>query len=162
MTLSFEFHLNSAKFSRSKVISFKTYCPDTPHTHTVPIGLRGWLKWSNGSCFVTGAATESSDGSVNPNIPLAEPPFTKQHQKKNSKFTELTELISLTVLQSQRFTAEPRPLRRMSPTPKSYMAFENWQSTDRTRKRSESAYICQVHDNVMMYTSTRLHKHLPP
>jgi len=31
----------------------------------------------------------------------------------------------------------------------------------RTRRRSESAYICQVHDNVMMYTTTRLHKHLP-
>jgi len=30
-----------------------------------------------------------------------------------------------------------------------------------TRRRSESAYIRQVHDNVMMYTSTRLHKHLP-
>ena len=27
--------------------------------------------------------------------------------------------------------------------------------------RSESAYIRQVHDNVMMYTSTRLHKRLP-
>jgi len=26
-----------------------------------------------------------------------------------------------------------------------------------TRRRSESAYICQVHDNVIMYTSTRLH-----
>ena len=30
-----------------------------------------------------------------------------------------------------------------------------------TRRRSESAYIRQVHDNVIMYTSTRLHKHLP-
>jgi len=30
-----------------------------------------------------------------------------------------------------------------------------------TRRRSESAYIRQVHDIVMMYTSTRLHKHLP-
>jgi len=30
-----------------------------------------------------------------------------------------------------------------------------------TRRHSESAYIRQVHDNVMMYTSTRLHKHLP-
>jgi len=30
-----------------------------------------------------------------------------------------------------------------------------------TRRRSESAHIRQVHDNVMMYTSTRLYKHLP-
>jgi len=30
-----------------------------------------------------------------------------------------------------------------------------------TRRRSESAYIRQVHDNVMMYTSTRLHTCLP-
>jgi len=30
-----------------------------------------------------------------------------------------------------------------------------------TRRRSESAYIRQVHGNVMMYTSTHLHKHLP-
>jgi len=30
-----------------------------------------------------------------------------------------------------------------------------------TRRHSESAYVRQVHDNVMMYTSTRLHKHLP-
>ena len=29
------------------------------------------------------------------------------------------------------------------------------------RRRSESAYIRQVHDSVTMYTSTRLHKHLP-
>jgi len=35
--------------------------------------------------------------------------------------------------------------------------------TSGTRRRSESACIRQVHDNVMimMYTSTRLHKHLP-
>ena len=32
---------------------------------------------------------------------------------------------------------------------------------DVTRRRSESAYIRLVHDNVMMYTSIRLHKHLP-
>ena len=31
----------------------------------------------------------------------------------------------------------------------------------KTRRRSESAYIRQVHDNVMMYTFTRLDKHLP-
>ena len=31
----------------------------------------------------------------------------------------------------------------------------------KTRRRSESAYIRQVHDIVMMYTSIRLHKHLP-
>jgi len=30
-----------------------------------------------------------------------------------------------------------------------------------TRRRSDSAYICQVHDNVMMYMSTHLHTHLP-
>jgi len=30
-----------------------------------------------------------------------------------------------------------------------------------TRRRSESAYICQVHNNVVTYTSTRLHIHLP-
>jgi len=30
-----------------------------------------------------------------------------------------------------------------------------------TRRRSESAYIRQVHDNVIMYTSTRLHTRLP-
>ena len=30
-----------------------------------------------------------------------------------------------------------------------------------TRRHSESAYIHQVHDNVMMYMSTHLHKHLP-
>jgi len=33
--------------------------------------------------------------------------------------------------------------------------------TEETRRRSESAYIRQVHDNVMINTSTRLHKHLP-
>jgi len=33
--------------------------------------------------------------------------------------------------------------------------------TDKTRRRSESAYICQVRDNVMMYTSTHLHTCLP-
>jgi len=32
---------------------------------------------------------------------------------------------------------------------------------NKTRRRLESAYICQVHDNVMMYTSTRLHTRLP-
>ena len=30
-----------------------------------------------------------------------------------------------------------------------------------TRRRSESAYICQVHDNVITYTSSCLHTHLP-
>ena len=30
-----------------------------------------------------------------------------------------------------------------------------------TRRRSESVYIRQVHDNVMMYTFTRLHTCLP-
>jgi len=30
-----------------------------------------------------------------------------------------------------------------------------------TRRRSESAYIRQVHDNVIMYTSSRLHTRLP-
>jgi len=34
-------------------------------------------------------------------------------------------------------------------------------ATRLTRRRSESAYIRQVHDNVMMYISTHLHKHLP-
>ena len=33
--------------------------------------------------------------------------------------------------------------------------------TVKTRRRSESAYIRQVHDNVIMYTSTRLHTRLP-
>jgi len=32
---------------------------------------------------------------------------------------------------------------------------------NKTRRHPESAYIRQVHDNVMMYTSTGLHKHLP-
>jgi len=32
---------------------------------------------------------------------------------------------------------------------------------DGTRKCSESAHIHQVHDNVMMYTSTCLHMRLP-
>ena len=40
-------------------------------------------------------------------------------------------------------------------------ACKSQKNTFTTRRRSESAYICQVHDNVMMYTSTRLHKHLP-
>jgi len=31
----------------------------------------------------------------------------------------------------------------------------------KTRRRSESAYMHQVHDNVMMYTSTCLHTRLP-
>jgi len=34
-------------------------------------------------------------------------------------------------------------------------------NTDKTRRRSGSAYIRQVHDNVMMYTSTRLYTRLP-
>jgi len=35
------------------------------------------------------------------------------------------------------------------------------QSKMKTRRRSESAYVHQVHDNVIMYTSTCLHARLP-
>jgi len=39
----------------------------------------------------------------------------------------------------------------------------NWDrvTTVMTRRRSDSAYIRQVHDNVIMYTSTGLHMRLP-
>jgi len=36
-----------------------------------------------------------------------------------------------------------------------------WIYSTETRRRSESAYIRQVHNNAMMYTSTRLHTRLP-
>jgi len=41
------------------------------------------------------------------------------------------------------------------------LSSSNTSTCNKTRRRSESAYICQVHDNVIMCTSTRLHMHLP-